>query len=124
MSVCLLDSSVAAVDRIDSCYGADDDELVVPLRLGDGHSDVESAQHQIDEYLAKCTHQITKAVVSAVLHYGFNILTNTRGDMLISIDGKSVMHLSTFQLIAVMHFSKSAHCVMHLSTFQLCGDAL
>ncbi len=91
---------MAAVHRIGSCYGADDDELVVPLRLGDGHSDVESSQHQIDEYLAKCTHQvtkITKAVVSAVLHYGFNILTNTRGDMSISIDGKPVKHFSTFQ---------------------------
>ena len=55
----------------DQCYGADDDELVVPLRLGDANSDLKETQKRIDEYMASyCGLQITKALVTGVLHFG------------------------------------------------------
>ena len=54
------------------CFGAADDELVVPLRLGDLTSDIKSATDKIDAYMrSQCGHGITKAVVTGVLHYGY-----------------------------------------------------
>ena len=54
------------------CRGAADDELVVPLRLGDMLSDPSSAKREIDKYMkSDCGGGITKAVITGVLHYGY-----------------------------------------------------
>ena len=55
----------------DQCHGAGEDELVVPLRLGDSSSDVDAACQSIDKYLgSSCGKGITRALVTGVLHYG------------------------------------------------------
>ena len=55
----------------EQCHGADEDELVVPLRLGDSCSDMTAARNSIDKYLASsCGQGIKRALVTGVLHYG------------------------------------------------------
>ena len=64
----------------DRCRGAGDDELVVPLRLGDMTSDIASAKERIDAYMeSDCGTGITKAVVTGVLHYGYTVGSNPTG---------------------------------------------
>lgn len=62
------------------CSGADADEVVVPLRLGDIQTDVAAAGYRIDQFLnSQDGRNITKAVVQAVLHFGFNVRTKIDG---------------------------------------------
>ena len=64
-----------ALRDLGHCDTSAPDELLVPLRLGDLTSDVESVRKHIDGTLGQpgCRGQLRKAVVMGVLHYGFNV---------------------------------------------------
>lgn len=63
-----------ALRDLGHCETSAPDELVVPLRLGDLTSDVGSVVEHMNA-LQGCRGQLRKAVVTGVLHYGFNVST-------------------------------------------------